>query len=400
MPLRSTRPGRYVAIASMAVAVSSLASGAVVLERWLRVGGSSRHDDALRGLDLLTLLGLGGAALVFAVFTGLVRPAIVAWSRRTRTEGEREASVRIDRRYREQLHALGDAMTQMAAVHARSREELGTETEGRVRAIEQLRHADRMRTVGALASGLAHELGTPLNVVEGHARLMLASPRLGPELREGAQAIADQSVKMTRLVKHLITFARRRGPSKEPTDMSALVGTTLAMLSTYAKQRGVTVLLEDPGDLELSVDASTMQQVLTNLIVNAIQATPPGAAPILVEVVAPRVLEPPMGEGRGEGAYAVIRVTDHGGGIAREDLGHIFEPFFTTRDVGEGMGLGLSVAHGIVQDHGGWISAASEPGATTVIEVTLPAFRTRESAWPRDRASVTPPPAAISSAAR
>ena len=137
MPLRSTRPGRYVAIASMAVAVSSLASGAVVLERWLRVGGSSRHDDALRGLDLLTLLGLGGAALVFAVFTGLVRPAIVAWSRRTRTEGEREASVRIDRRYREQLHALGDAMTQMAAVHARSREELGTETEGRVRAIEQ-----------------------------------------------------------------------------------------------------------------------------------------------------------------------------------------------------------------------------------------------------------------------
>jgi signal transduction histidine kinase len=150
----------------------------------------------------------------------------------------------------------------------------------------------------------------------------------------------------------------------------------------YAKQSGGAVEVVAPEEVRIAIDAATIQQVVMNLIVNAIQATPPGGDPVTVEIVPAREMEPPAGEGRGVGPYVAVRVIDHGSGIAPVDLAHIFEPFFTTKDVGEGTGLGLSVSYGIVQDHGGWISATSSRGAPTVFEVNLPAFRGPESLLP------------------
>jgi signal transduction histidine kinase len=123
-----------------------------------------------------------------------------------------------------------------------------------------------------------------------------------------------------------------------------------------------------------AADPIQLQQALTNLLVNAVQASPDGKA---VEVSVGRErLAPPVGLSSDLGGdvqeYARIRVADEGPGIPPEDVGRIFEPFFTTKDVGEGTGLGLSVAYGIVRDHGGWIAVESEAGRGSRFSIYLP----------------------------
>ena len=113
-----------------------------------------------------------------------------------------------------------------------------------------------------------------------------------------------------------------------------------------------------------------MQQVLTNLVVNAIQAMPAGGT-VLVDIARART-RPPAEHGGAEGEYLCVRVRDQGEGIAAEHLPHVFEPFFTTKDVGEGTGLGLAVAYGIVREHGGFIDVESKLGEGSDFSVYLP----------------------------
>jgi signal transduction histidine kinase len=118
------------------------------------------------------------------------------------------------------------------------------------------------------------------------------------------------------------------------------------------------------------LDENRLLQALTNVMMNAIHATPPGGR-LMVEV-APRFARPPAEHGGPPGEYVCISVEDTGAGIRVEDLPHIFEPFFTTKGQGEGTGLGLAVAHGIVAEHGGWISVESTPGTGTTFRIFLP----------------------------
>jgi signal transduction histidine kinase len=365
---------------AFSAAVVLLEIGAALAAESLRSDGGDSSVGRIAAVSGLLLLGT--FAVTVSVAFAIIRPWWRALAAQARKAGADDSMAELERRYRAEIEVLADGLKRMAEENARSKDALASEIERRSHAIEQLRLADRMRTVGALASGLAHELGTPLNVVEGHARLMLERPDVDPDVRARAQAIAGQAVKMTRLVRHLVDFARRGSPVKEPAALSVLVRRSISVLAPFAKEHGAEIVLEVDDEVELPADPTTLQQVITNLLVNAVQATPLHGEPITVEIVAPRFLEPPMGEGRGAGRYAQLRVTDHGVGIAAPDRRHIFEPFFTTRDVGEGTGLGLSIAYGIVQDHGGWITASSAPGSPTVLEVTLPAFRSLDSVLP------------------
>jgi signal transduction histidine kinase len=126
------------------------------------------------------------------------------------------------------------------------------------------------------------------------------------------------------------------------------------------------------------------EQVVTNLVFNAIQASSPGHGPITVRVSGGH--ERDAGPGRGAGSYSRIEVADHGTGISPENLQRIFEPFFTTKEVGEGTGLGLSVSHGIVEDHGGYIEVESELGVGTTFQIYLPE-RQSTDARPTDPAT-------------
>jgi signal transduction histidine kinase len=240
-----------------------------------------------------------------------------------------------------------------------------------VATLDQLRHADRLATVGKLASGVAHELGTPLNVVGARARMVAAGETTLEESREYAGIIVGATDRMTATIRQLLQFARRGGPQKVPYDLRRLASETLELLRPLAKPaRAELTLSSNDVDATASVDAGQFQQVVTNLVMNAIQAMPGGGV-VELSVHKERV-EPPAELNRPEGEYLCLRVRDQGDGIAAETLPHIFEPFFTTKDVGAGTGLGLAVTYGIIRDHGGWIAVESKVGEGATFSVYLP----------------------------
>jgi signal transduction histidine kinase len=179
---------------------------------------------------------------------------------------------------------------------------------------------------------------------------------------------------MTRIIRQLLEFARRRDPHKERHDVAAVARHGLELLRPLAQKRGVALSLDDQGgSCETRIDAVQIEQALTNLVVNAVQAmTTQGDVSVAVRREQRR---PPADHGGPQGEWIAVQVSDSGRGIAPEHLPRVFEPFFTTKDVGEGTGLGLSVAYGIVRDHGGWIEVQSEPGKGSTFTLFLPIDR-------------------------
>lgn len=259
----------------------------------------------------------------------------------------------------DELGVIARELDDMCARLALLQKRANDEAEARIAALEQLRHADRLGTVGKLASGVAHELGTPLNVVSARAKMIVRGESEGDEVREDARVIVEQTERMTRIIRQLLDFARRRAPARELVDVRALAASILSMLEPLAARHRVTLALEPGSAVEAELDVGQIQQVLTNLVMNAIQAQPDGGR---VELRVERA-----------GELALITVRDEGAGMTREVRERIFEPFYTTKDVGEGTGLGLSVVHGIIEEHGGRIAVESELGRGTCFTVELPA---------------------------
>jgi two-component system NtrC family sensor kinase len=237
--------------------------------------------------------------------------------------------------------------------------------------LEQLRHADRLAIVGKLASGVAHELGTPLNVVSARASMIAAGETTLEESQEYARVIGGSADRMTTIIRQLLQFARREGLRKAATNVDALTKETLELLRPLAANRSVELGIE-PASAETAapVDAGQLQQVISNLVMNAIQATPKGGH-VKLRWYEKRV-QPPPDVGGPEARYLCLDVEDDGEGIRSENLPRVFEPFFTTKDVGEGTGLGLAVSYGIIRDHGGWITVKSELGKGTTFTVLVP----------------------------
>jgi signal transduction histidine kinase len=271
----------------------------------------------------------------------------------------------------DELSELADSLNALCERLAESQRKVRQETAARIAALEQLRHADRLKTVGRLASGIAHELGTPLNVVSGRAGLIASGKLTGDEIATSASAIKGETEKMTRIIRQLLDFARASAPRKAPVDLRTLVGQTAELLRPLAEKRNVELCFTPGGDPAIvECDAGQIQQVLTNLMMNATQAMPEGGQ---VDCAVRRQMAcvPESGDDR-QVVYLAIEIRDQGVGIPEEHLEHLFEPFFTTKGIGEGTGLGLSIAYGIVQEHGGWIDVASQPGKGSCFTVFLP----------------------------
>jgi signal transduction histidine kinase len=224
--------------------------------------------------------------------------------------------------------------------------------------------------VGKLASGIAHELGTPLNIVLARAEMIAAGETSQDETITYAGIIVDAASRMTRIIRQLLEFARRKGPQKAAQSIAPIVGRTLELLRPLGAKKHVALCLENGETRPVEIDANQFEQVVTNLVVNAIQAMD-HEGDVTVCISEERVSPPADIESNAK-EFACVRVTDQGAGIDAEHVPHIFEPFFTTKDVGEGTGLGLSVAYGIVLDHGGWIAVKSEVGKGTEFFVYLP----------------------------
>jgi two-component system, NtrC family, sensor kinase len=287
--------------------------------------------------------------------------------------GDLQGSLRV--RQRDEIGELASEMNRMCTRLREANDRLREESAARIGALEQLRHVDRLRTVGTLASGIAHELGTPLNVVSGRAKMVVTGEVTGPEAIESARIIVDQVDRIARIIRQLLDFARRRSPDRRRQELRPVADQTLALLRPMAAKKQVELVLEGR-DLVADVDIALVQQALTNLVVNGVQAMPNGGR--LRLAIGSERCTPPPEIGGVEASFAKLTVADDGVGIAPEALSRVFEPFFTTKGVGEGTGLGLSVAYGIARDHGGWIAVESELGHGSRFSLFLPLVRPQE----------------------
>jgi signal transduction histidine kinase len=263
-----------------------------------------------------------------------------------------------------------------ALLVARLREYADKDARERRLTVEQLRQTERLGVVGMLAAGLAHELGTPLNVILGYAEL-LSSDRATAQVRQTAAGnIIAQTEKMTTIVRGLLDFSRQGGGARAPVNLRALARDAVALMRPTAKQRSVEIVdTSGDGDGDEEVFArgnqTELEQVLVNLMMNGIHAMPTGGTLRVRAYYEER--GGPEVPGATPSSFACLEVEDRGVGIPPEDLPRIFDPFFTTKDVGEGTGLGLSVSYGIVAEHGGRIDVSSVVGSGSRFSVYLPA---------------------------
>jgi two-component system NtrC family sensor kinase len=175
--------------------------------------------------------------------------------------------------------------------------------------------------------------------------------------------VVEQTSRAGRVVSDLLAFSRRSKPHRAPADLGGIAATTLGLVGHRLKLMNVTAELRlAPGLPHVPCDASQVQQVVMNLVMNAAEATRGKGAGRVVVSLRPRA----------DQAAVVLAVEDDGEGIPEEHLAHVFDPFFTTKEEGKGVGLGLAVVYGIVEAHGGQIDVRSRVGEGTAFEVALP----------------------------
>lgn len=329
--------------------------------------------DSVRRVALTTVIAaalLGAlAAIVGSRLVGAPMQELVALARRV---GQGDLTRRLALTQRDEVGELASEMNLMCDRLAEAREQLQRETAARIETLERLRQNDRLATVGRIAAGMAHELGTPLSVIQGHAELIAEGALEAAQLPESAKVIGQLTRRMAGTIRQMLDFARRRGAEKDVHDLSRLTRRTLDMLGDLARRAGVTVRVT--GDKVMAeVDGGQVEQVVTNLALNAIHSMPEGG--VLEAAISADRATPPPDHPSGQGGpmdVACITIRDQGTGIRTEHLEVLFEPFFTTKPVGKGTGLGLPIAQGIVQEHGGWIEVESELGRGSTFRVHLP----------------------------
>ena len=224
----------------------------------------------------------------------------------------------------------------------------------------QILKSQKLAAVGLLAAGIAHEINNPLSGVVGYSKLLLEKP-LPDAIRERVQKIADSGERCRKIVEGVLLFSRQQdGGVRRKVDVRTLVDRVIAIGEYQWRMHNVRVMREADDSVEIMADADQLEQVLLNLLSNAVDAMPHGGA---IRVSLRRLAD----------GSACLSVADEGHGIPEEIQARIFDPFFSTKEIGKGTGLGLAISYGIVQDHGGDIVVQSTPGRGAEFVVTLPA---------------------------
>jgi len=228
----------------------------------------------------------------------------------------------------------------------------------------QLLQAEKMAALGQTISGVAHELNNPLATILSWAERLSHKPMLDESVRRGLETILGESERAARIVRHLLTFARKRQTTRAMVDVNQVARETLALRSYEQRASNITVIEALAAGLPaVFADGYQLQQVLLNLVINAEQAmlSTHGRGVLVVRTWHDA-----------EHESVALEISDDGPGIPDEVQPKIFDPFFTTKEVGQGTGLGLTVAYAIVQEHGGRIHLESRSGAGATFRIELP----------------------------
>ncbi len=255
---------------------------------------------------------------------------------------------------KEERNLIDAVARQVALVIERKQAE-----EDKLKLHNQLLHADRLATIGMLAAGVAHELNEPLGNILGFAQLAKKCPDIPASAEQDIGKIEAASLLAREIIQKLLVFARQAPPQKTQVNLNQIVKEGLYFFEARCAKEGIELVQLLSADLpEIIADPGQLNQLLVNLVVNALQSMP-GAGKITVQT-------------QFCDHNVLLSVEDTGTGMSKDVLDKIFVPFFTTKDVGHGTGLGLPVVYGIVTAHGGSINVKSEPGCGTRFEIQLP----------------------------
>jgi PAS domain S-box-containing protein len=236
----------------------------------------------------------------------------------------------------------------------------------RVRLEEQLQQREKLSSIGLLAAGVAHEINTPLTGVSSYTQMLLAMFPTGDPKHKLLEKIHRQTERATGIVNNLLNFSRTGTATEfDEVDVNRVLDDTLQLLEPQLRQSQIEIVRDYDSTLPCAyANGGKLQQVFTNLILNARDAIPNGGRITLSTATE-------------DNESVVIHVADTGIGIAPENVARIYDPFFTTKGVGRGTGLGLAVSYGIVQEHAGHIAVNSAPGRGTTFRITIPTAQGR-----------------------
>ena len=226
------------------------------------------------------------------------------------------------------------------------------------RTLERAKAAEELASIATLAAGLAHEIGTPMGVIQGHAK-MLEPAVSGDAAQWRLKTIQEQIARISKIIQTLLNLARPGRARRSPLSLESLLHSTLSFISEKLARCGIEVKRTFEAVPSIVGDDERLQQLFLNLFLNAADAMPDGG-------------ELRVSLRESEDGEAEVRVADTGSGIPEADLTRIFEPFFTTKEVGQGNGLGLMVAQGIASDHGGSIEVENVEDGGTEFRVLFP----------------------------
>ncbi len=312
------------------------------------------------------------AALVFVAGIATIIPLVV---RRYVSRPLAELTERVTRFSKEGEYAKGPAADEVRLLTeefwrlddqlVKARADLLERHRRELELERRLQHAERLATIGTLASGLAHEIGTPMGVIRARAEYLLQFNPPPAKSQQGLEIIVGQSDRISRIVRMLLNYARPRESLRVACDLRPIIEHALGLVETEAVRLNVEVVKE-LGDKPLIVDCDgdQLQQVFVNLAINALDAMAINGGTFRVTA-----------ETQNSEPRLKIIFEDTGTGVSPEHRGSVFDPFFTTKEPGKGTGMGLAVSQSIMRDHNGEITFDSGPSGTRFY-VTLPMTQT------------------------
>lgn len=329
-------------------------------------------------IDFILLLGFGSFILSRIVVTPINR--LLSATERI-TGGHYGQLIRVSGSA--EMARLAESFNGMSLTLFQKEQEVNDHVTALEKANSELRQAreeairtEKMASVGLLAAGMAHEIGTPLASIMGYAELVAGEQLDNCTIQDYARRISKDCGRIDRIVRGLLDYSRPRSSVVEPCDIRELVETTVEMLTQQGAFKGIDVTTTCDGHVpDASVDPHQLQQVLINLVLNSRDAMPVGGKLAIRTKVDGGGLDP----GPVSPAGMRIEVLDNGSGIAQEHLSRIFDPFFTTKQPGKGTGLGLAISARIIEGFGGRITVKSKPGVGTCFTVWLPSHSRKDA---------------------
>jgi signal transduction histidine kinase len=328
-----------------------------------------------RIVSRLGILALFVVSLIAVTRWSIARPIrkLIAGARAI---GRGDLAQRIVGTRHDEIGQLAEEFNRMAESLQSAHDELVRQAQERLRLEQEVQQSQKLAEVGMLAAKVAHEIGTPLNVISGRAEVLgQVIPRDHPEHRH-LDAIVKQAERISGSIRALLDYTRPRRPSLRPEPILPILGRVAALLMERSQRRGVRIHLDLPVGLPaVQADPDLLQQVFLNLVQNALDASPPGSAVRIAtgdEPTLPAEGRASVTRGKVEGPALAIHVLDSGKGMDAEQVDRIFEPFFSTKGRGMGTGLGLAIVEEILRAHHGEIEMLSLPGTGTEVIVHLP----------------------------